>query len=102
MLQQEHPESLVRSLVLSEIEMAYLRTEREGLGYFCMFCGVMEKLCGASTPACCKEGNKLDILLCPSCAPFLFGVQCSIPIEKTALVQEGRSYDLGLRSLGFN
>ena len=43
MLQQEHPESLVSSLVLSEIEMAYFKTERKGLGHFCMFCGVVEK-----------------------------------------------------------
>lgn len=43
MLQQEHPESLVSSLVLSEIEMAYLRTEIKGLSNFCMLCGVVEK-----------------------------------------------------------
>lgn len=41
---------------------------------------------------CCKEGNELNFLLCPSSAPFLFGVQCSIPIEEAALMKEGRSY----------
>lgn len=45
MLQQEHPESLVSSLVLSEIEMAYLRTERKASGHACMFGGVVEKNC---------------------------------------------------------
>lgn len=43
MLQHEHPESLVSSLVLSEIEMAYLRTERKASGHACMFRGVVEK-----------------------------------------------------------
>jgi len=43
MLQQEHPESLVSSLVLSEIEMAYLRTERKGSDRFCMLRGVVDK-----------------------------------------------------------
>ncbi|XP_064004380.1 sterile alpha motif domain-containing protein 13 isoform X1 [Pogoniulus pusillus] len=60
MLQQEHPESVVSSLAVSETEMAHLRTERKGLGRCCMFCEVMGELCGKVAEV--KETSILPML----------------------------------------
>lgn len=91
MLQQEHPEPLVRSLVLPEIEMAYLRTERKGSGHFCMFCGVMEKAMWWKC-ASVLQGRKQTGF---STVSFV----CSFPLWSSVWHTCGRSYSSARREV---
>lgn len=84
MLQQEHPESLVSSLVLSEIEMAYLRTEKKAQVISACSVEWWKNLCGESTSACCKEGNKTGF------SPVSF--VCSFPFQSSVYHTYRSSY----------